>query len=221
MCKWPFCVFCGIPLQMRFVEGLQTKHLWLLGKKKIKMPSSHPREGTADFPPQWPSGAQGLVAPWRTPGWPGRRRRTRRRGGDAQTDWHPGRDVPPSSPSQNCRIKVSPGLSPGVVVRTERVFGRAAAPPAQTAAPVHGTCWDFPLGKMGWLGSGGCSFHLGRLGCDEPLAGSERGGGNVASLCGGRRSPASLRVSGRSLKACSVSRESRDPLETLDWASFF
>lgn len=88
-------------------------------------------------------------------------------------------------------------------------------------AGTHGTCWDFSLGERGRLGSGGCSFHLGRLGWDEPSAGSERGGGNVASLCGGRSSPASLRVSGRSLKACSVSRESRDPLEILDWASFF
>lgn len=105
-----------------FVEGLQTEHLWLLGKEKIHhlTPERH----------SWfPSGAQEPVLPWRTPGCPGRKRR-RRRGGDAQTDWHPGRDVPPSSPSQNCRIKVSPGLSPGLVVR--RVFGRAAAPLART-----------------------------------------------------------------------------------------
>lgn len=48
----------------------------------------------------------------RTPG-----RRQEKRGG-ARTDWHPGWDVPPSSPSRNGRIKVSPGLSPEVVVRT-------------------------------------------------------------------------------------------------------
>lgn len=49
----------------------------------------------------------------RTPG-----RRQEKRGGGARTDWHPGWDVPPSSPSRNGRIKVSPGLSPEVVVRT-------------------------------------------------------------------------------------------------------
>lgn len=64
-------------------------------------------------------------------------------------------------------------------------------------------------------------FSLWGLGWDEPSAGSERGGGNVAALHGGRSAPASLRVSGPLVKSCSVSRENRDPSEILDWASFF
>lgn len=78
-------------------------------KKKITLSG-----GTTDFPPASPSGALRLApaaaAHTRAP--------TGEAGGGARTDWHPGWDVPPSSPSRNGRIKVSPGLSPEVVVRT-------------------------------------------------------------------------------------------------------
>lgn len=104
-----------------FAWSLCKRALWKVCKpktcgfraKKMKK-KNHTQRRHNWFPtsvPEWstPPGTRGGSA---------HRGADRRSGGGAQTNWHPGWDVPPSSPSRNGRIKVSPGLSPEVVVRT-------------------------------------------------------------------------------------------------------
>lgn len=160
-----------------------------------------PERGTADFPPEWPSGAQDLVLPWRTPGCPGEEEEEERRGCTNRLTPRPGRAA--QQPVPKLQNKSFPGTQP----RGRSANESSAEPPLPSRKPPApaGGCTGNLLGfffggKRGWLGSGGCSFHLEGLGWDEPSPGSERGGRNVASLHGGRSSPASLRVSGPLVK---------------------
>lgn len=118
-------------------------------KKKKKNPSSHPREAQLICHRSDPAEHRTWYchgAPRAAPGRREKRMRRRRRRG-CTNHGHPGRDVPPSSPSQNCRIKVSPGLSPGVVVRTS-LRQSCHSPRANPRLP-HKTCRDCSWGTAG------------------------------------------------------------------------
>lgn len=187
---------------------------------KKKMPSSHPRERHSWFPTRVTQRSTGPGTAMARPG-AAREEDEERRGCTNRLTPRPGRAA--QQPVPKLQNKSFPRTQPrGRSANWTSLRQSRRSPGANRGS--RGRARTEPAGILLWgkgLGSGGCSFHLGRLSWDEPSAGSERGGGNVASLCGGRSSPASLRILGRSLKACSVSRESRDPSETLDWASFF
>lgn len=103
--------------------------------------------------------------------------------GDVQTDWHPGWDVLPSSPSQKSRIQGSPGLSPEVVVRTRS----PAKPPLpkpwarrMPAAIQRGE--DHELEDALFHFRAICSCCARPVAQDDASPGSEREGRNVG-LC--------------------------------------
>lgn len=186
-------------------------------KKKLKKKKSHSAEAQL-ISHRCPRAEHSAWHPrrQRTPG-----RRREKQGGDARTDWHPGWDVPPSSPSQNGRIKVSPGLSPEVVVRTCLRQSRHCPNRERTENLLR--FWGGGrTGKRRMLFSilrpfaaAACARWLRQ---DEASPGSEREGRNVAFCAkGGFVQPRC--VSQDCLwKVCSVNR---DPPDIFDWASFF
>lgn len=109
--------------------------------------------------------------------------------------------MPPSSPSQNCRIKSFPGTQPrgrsANESSAELPWRRAPAPAGGRAPHLLG---DFGGEKGGGWELEDALFIQGGSGGMSPRQGESGGGGNVASLHGGRSSPASLRVSGPLVK---------------------
>lgn len=180
-------------------KGCKTKHLWLLGKERKLIIT--PERGTADSPPEWPSGAQDLELPWRTPGCPRdeEEEEEERRGCTNRLTARPGRAA--QQPVPKLQNKSFPGTQPRGRSANE---SSAELPRREPPAPAGGRALNL-LGGFGGEKRGGWEvedafFHLEGLGWDEPSPGREWGGGNVASLHGGRSSPASLRVSGPLVK---------------------
>lgn len=88
-----------------------------------------PERGTADFPPEWPSGAQDLVLPWRTPGCPGEEEEEERRGCTNRLTPRPGRAA--QQPVPKLQNKSFPGTQP----RGRSANESSAEPPLPSRKP--------------------------------------------------------------------------------------
>lgn len=137
MCKWPFCMLCVIPLQMRSVKDLQAKNLWFLGKKKIILQITLGR-GTAGFP--LVSSSRALGCQWEKWG----------RGGCTNgLDTQAGTCRPAARPK---RAEFKVPQDSALRSKCEQVSSQAAA--TQTASVQNACCHS----EGGGPGSRGCSF---------------------------------------------------------------
>lgn len=120
-----------------------------------------PERGTADFPPEWPSGAQDLVLPWRTPGCPGEEEEEERRGCTNRLTPRPGRAA--QQPVPKLQNKSFPGTQP----RGRSANESSAEPPLPSRkppAPAGGRTGNllgfFFLGEKGMAGKWRMLFSL-------------------------------------------------------------
>lgn len=120
-----------------------------------------PERGTADFPPEWPSGAQDLVLPWRTLGCPGEEEEEERRGCTNRLTPRPGRAA--QQPVPKLQNKSFPGTQP----RGRSANESSAEPPLPSRkppAPAGGRTGNllgfFFLGEKGMAGKWRMLFSL-------------------------------------------------------------
>lgn len=107
-------------------KGCKPRTCGFWAKKKFTIT---PERGTADFPPEWPSGAQDLVLPWRTPGCPGEEEEEERRGCTNRLTPRPGRAA--QQPVPKLQNKSFPGTQP----RGRSANESSAEPPLPSRKP--------------------------------------------------------------------------------------